>query len=55
MNEKEKLVDGLTAFSDFLNMLDGPNDIYKQILLTVLFEELFAYNLGLEFQDEEGE
>ena len=53
MTDQEKLADGLTAFADFLSMLDGPNDIYKQILLITLFEELLAYDLGLEF--EEGE
>ncbi len=52
MNEEEKFKDGLFAFSAFLDMLEGPNDIYKQIVITIFFEELAKYQIGSEFENE---
>jgi hypothetical protein len=39
MNDQEKLQEGLDALMEFFDQL-GPNDIYKQILLEVLFHKL---------------
>jgi len=51
MTDEEKLKDAMESFAIFINNLDGPNDIYKQILVITLFEELYGYKLETEFQE----
>lgn len=53
MNDEEKIVEGIAGLKAFFDAL-GPNDIYKQILLEVLFENLYGVEDGVHLLDEEG-
>ena len=49
MEDKEKIKLGLDTLAGFFEQF-GPNDIYKQVFLEVLFEELFRISLPLSRQ-----
>jgi hypothetical protein len=43
MDDNEKIKQGLDTLAEFFDQF-GPNDIYKIVFLTVLFEELLGSN-----------
>lgn len=50
-SDREKIDQVEKAFTDFLDAL-GPDDIYKQIFLEVLFKELYGKTIHLSYWSE---
>jgi hypothetical protein len=42
LSEEERIMLGIEAIKSFFDQLGEPNDVYKEIFLTVLFEELMG-------------
>jgi len=49
--DKQKIKEAEGAFLAFLNAL-GPDDVYKEIFLEVLFQELYGKTLHLSYWSE---
>lgn len=53
MNEAEIIQDGYETFSIFLEQLEGPNDIYKQILLEEVIKLIYQEYYGKPWVENE--